>query len=492
MNWQLAIGALAAVSLISLTFGYLGGRNFAEKRYAGPLQDFVLANRSLKSGNIIQLLLSTSFSLNGMLYQIWLGYTIGLWALAVQGVWALSYPWLAQYVHRVREAPSLHAFLGKRYGYHTRILAAACSVIGLTILVGWEFNIGRSIFAAFLSDANGANSLTYFMVATIVVSGVYTTMGGLGGDAFADTIQNIYKFLMYILIGSLLYLSLRATDLVTFKATLVTPLSTALASLGVFGFITNVAFSLVWQFVDMSCWQNVIASRAELSDARAKGALRKSGIAVFIAPGIIGTIIGALVLHSPTVTADNIMAKAIAALPNNGLLLFGIFAALLATIMSMVDGELLASAYAFACDIIFARTSITELDSDERKANKVLFLVRSLLFIFAIVGSLGVLALLEHGVTLFAVTYVLVIAQLALFGPVFFGLTVSESQVGDRMTAAIASGLIIGFGSWIGGQLSGLDWPTTGAGFFTIIASVATAWLLHLRYGERRWLLPAE
>ena len=98
MNWKLALLALATVAVVSLAAGFVGARRYSQQRYDGPLQDFLLASKGLERGSLIQLLLSTSFSLNGMLYQIWLGYKIGLWALLVQGFWVLSYFWLAKYV----------------------------------------------------------------------------------------------------------------------------------------------------------------------------------------------------------------------------------------------------------------------------------------------------------------------------------------------------------------------------------------------------------
>jgi hypothetical protein len=247
-------------------------------------------------------------------------------------------------------------------------------------------------------------------------------------------------------------------------------------SLGVFGLITNLAFSAVWQFVDMSTWQSVIASKR--GDAGAIRALKESGIAVFIAPGVIGTILGALLVNATGVTSDNVMSQIMELLPNSRALVFVVFVALLATIMSMVDGALLAASYSFVCDILFRKFSLKEIDENQKRSYVVLAFLRVSLLLVAIGGGLGVNYLVEHGISLFNVTYVLVIGQLALAGPVLTALR-GHRQANDRMAWSIFAGLVVGFGSLYGG-LSFPDqvWLLTGAGFFASVASYVIATLV--------------
>jgi Na+/pantothenate symporter len=488
MNWNLALSALAAVTVVSMAAGFLGARKYAQQQYAGPIQDFVLASKGLERQSLIQLLLSTSFSLNGMLYQTWLGHKIGLWGLVVQAFWVASFFWLAKYVDQVRGAPSLHAFLGQRFGTRTRVLAAACSVIGFSIFVGWEFNVGKSTFAGLLEPAGGLyDYLAWFMIATVFVSVLYTAVGGLAGDAIADLIQNIVKLSVYVLMAALLFIVARnagATD--TILPRLFPPLSAPIVELGILGFITNIAFSALWQFVDMSAWQSIIASKNRLDNDGAKSALRLSGFAVFVAPGIIGTLLGAFMLASPEINADNIMARLISTLPiTNPVFAFLVFVALLATIMSVVDGIMLAASYSLVCDIIYRNESLEDLDSDKSRSFKILAALRVALAAVAIIGSLGVMVLVERfGVSLFNITYVLIICQLALVGPVFYGLKNSVAA-GDKMVWAIAFGLVIGLASLVCSILSGQEWLLTGAGLFTIIASYLSAALFSRRASQR-------
>lgn len=78
MTWTLASAAPVTIVTVPIIFGFFGGRRLAEKTIEEPIQDFVLANRQLDKLNIVQLSLSTPFSLNGMLHQIWIGHTIGI------------------------------------------------------------------------------------------------------------------------------------------------------------------------------------------------------------------------------------------------------------------------------------------------------------------------------------------------------------------------------------------------------------------------------
>lgn len=246
-------------------------------------------------------------------------------------------------------------------------------------------------------------------------------------------------------------------------------------NLGVFGLITNLAFSLVWQFVDMSTWQNVIASSHKLNNNAAKQALKTGGLAVFIAPGVIGTLLGVFLAGTPNVNDNNIMTKLVEVLPyDNSVLSFAIMVALLASIMSTIDGPLLAASYAFVCDFLHHNTSLMEIDSDEDLATKVLISVRIFIGVIAIAGTIGVFGLLELGISLFDIVYVLIICQLALTGPVLAGLW-NRMGIGNRMIWAIVAGLLVGFGAFGGSQLTGLEWLHTGAGFFTMLASATVA-----------------
>lgn len=482
MTWTLAISALAAISIISLVSGFVGGRSGVRDGFRGPLHEYLLANQGLERQSVVQLLFSTSFSLNGMLYQVWLGYSIGLWALLVQGAWALSYVLLATHVERVREAKSLHSFLGEHFGKSTRILAGLCSIVGFTLLVGWEFNVGKSTFEGLL-NLDPAQSVAPSLVmaltfATVFSSFLYTVVGGLRSNAFANSVQNVVKFVVFSLLIYLLYKASQISpSTLSLQSALFPTFSQLISSLGAFGLITNIAFSLVWQFVDMSTWQSVIASSRKLDVNGARSALRLGGLAVFIAPGVIGTVLGALLSGMAGVTDNNVMTKLVSALPGDSpALLFLVFAALFASIMSMIDGLLLAAAYSFVCDLMHSQESLEQIDMDRTRAERVLTVVRLFVGVIALVGTLGVLiGLVDYlGVSLFDLTYVTIICQLALAGPVLLGLQ-GRNSAKTRMVYAIALGLVAGFGAFTASRLTGEEWLMTGAGFFGMMTSIIVA-----------------
>jgi len=480
MIWNQALLALACVAGLSLLSALWRPHQLQGRESQGLLHEYLLANQSLRRSNIVDLLLSTSFSLNGMLYQIWLGYLIGIWALVVQGVWALSYVLLARHVQVIRQSKSLHGFLGDHFGPQTRVLAGICSIVGFTVLLGWEFSVGRSTFEGLLNFEQPKGSQTgpalWLTMATVLSCFIYTAIGGLRSNALANKAQNLLKIAVYLWLITLLAYAVLGTEWRSILwAFLVSPMK-AVESLGYLGLITNIAFSLVWQFVDMSTWQSVTAStQGETEDQTRKG-LIEAGIAVFFAPGIVGTCLGVLLNHEPGVTSDNVMAKVVAVLPQESTFwMFVVFAALIASIMSMIDGLMLASAYSLVTDILHPKESLQDLDSDPARAERMLALLRVFLALLAVAGTWGVVWLLDVlKIGLFDIVYVLIVCQLSLTGPVLAGLWGREAT--GPMVWAIVAGLVVGFATVIGRvampQLAGV---VEGAGLWTIIASVAVA-----------------
>ena len=464
-----ALGIVAALSLLS---------GFFASHEGGPrVREYLLANQSLPPTRVSQLLLSASFSLNGMLYQCWLGYKVGLWALLIQGVWASSYFMLSRYCETLRNSKGLHAFLDARYGSSTRLCAATCSAIGMTVLIGWEFMVGRSTFARVTGTQSSGFVTTVFLSSTIGVSLVYTALGGLRGNAFANQVQNIIKLLTFLTIIALMYAvgANRTAGPGLIEALTPSP-GSLVDELGWFGLITNLAFSAVWQFVDMSTWQSVVASRSSPAHVDAGRALRAAGYLVFLAPGVVGTIIGAMLSGPKDVTQDTIMPAILATLPaGNDLLTVLVFMALFAALMSTIDGLLLAASYTLTCDVIHRRTPVDEIDAEEELSQRVLTTARTLMIAIAILGTIGVAILVDVcGVGLFDIVYWAVAAQLSLTGPVVMAL-MNPTRIASRMHHAVIAGLTTGAVCLAASRLWGLTWMETGSGTFTMLVSVVVA-----------------
>jgi Na+/pantothenate symporter len=253
-----------------------------------------------------------------------------------------------------------------------------------------------------------------------------------------------------------------------------------IANLGVWGLITNLVFSLVWQFVDMSTWQSVIASNKKLNVDESRIALRLGGIATFIAPGIVGTFLGVFLVGTEGVTDSNVMMKVIDLLPaESPVMLFCVFVAILASIMSTIDGLLLAAAYTLVCDLVHSKETLEQLDEKREHAEGILILIRLFIGVIAVIGTLGVLVGLVQwlNISLFDLFYVVIVSQLALFGPVFVGLR-SRASKQPQMVYAIVSGLVIGFGAFAASRITGQEWLMQGAGVFAMTISVVVALVL--------------
>ena len=234
-------------------------------------------------------------------------------------------------------------------------------------------------------------------------------------------------------------------------------------------------FSLSWQFVDNSTWQNIIGGKEEEKGDSSKS-VKFSGYLVFIAPGIIGTILG-ICLHSVVdVTADNVLASVLAFNPGSDLLVFLFFMLIISCIMSMIDGLFLASTFAFVIDILKPNTSIEELDNNPIRANKLLIGIRLILVAFAIIGIWGVKWLMEIlDLNLFDFVYIVIITQLALIGPVWFAI---KGRKGKSGITIIITSLVIGFLTAILGSIFKIGFLTDGAGTITVLVSFVLSYLL--------------
>ena len=358
-----------------------------------------------------------------------------------------------------------------------RVIAGVCSVVGIMYLMGWEVEIGRQILGGLIGSTGeiaGEQSMTG---ATWLASGIvfgcllYTVLGGLRGNASADIVLNLMKLLT---IGFITFLLLKwppTQTQVSFWSAMFPSVATMQENLGWWGMITNIAFSLTWQFVDTSTWQSVIAGVRKKDDAVWNLCL--SGVAIFIAPGILGTLLGVSLAGSPGITAENILVKAVSLAPSvNGMVLFFMFVAVVACVMSMIDGLFLASAYALVVDIMHPNKRLSQLDAVPEEAERLLIRIRIALIFIAIVAIWGARFLINDVLkgSLFDFVYIVIITQLALIGPVLTGLL---NRVARRfpLWLPIFIALAIGFGSIIVGTKFDIKWLIDGAGTFTIFAS---------------------
>lgn len=478
LPWNAALWALAFVA-VSAALLALPGLPSRRPKFEGALRGFLLAGTSLGKTSVISLLLSGSFGLNSLFYQVWLGYVVGAWGLIAQGAWALSFILLAKYTSKVIRTSSLHGLLGDRFGTVTKVIAGVTSMVGMMYLLGWEVGIGQSMFEFMLTDgspeSNAATASTWLIVAVVCSALLYTVLGGLRGNALADLLLNTVKIVAVSVCAVVLWINRDTLLAGSFASRLFPSVSTMTAQLGWIGLITNIAFSLAWQFVDMSTWQSVIAGKEHGLEVSTSN-LRKSGWAIFVAPGIIGTILGVSLAGMPDITGENILGVAISALPgSDAIVLFVAFVAVIACIMSLVDGLLIANAYTFVIDVLNPNNTLDQLDNDRDKAERIVLITRILLFAIAALAAWGVQFLIGiFGGNLFDFVYVVIITQLSLIGPVLVALLTDRSSR-FPMWASILFAAFMGFAASAFGNSLEMSWLINGAGTITIVASVLAA-----------------
>lgn len=482
MILNLAIIAFLSVFIFAIIMA-LFQINASKNKTAGTIENFLLGGRSLGKMSIVNLLLSSSFGVNALFYAVWLGYTIGIWGLVIQGAWALSFVFLTPYSDRIRSGNSLHDFLGKKFGLTTKIMAAFCSLIGIMYLMGWEVGIGETSLNLILTTSNqmsteeAASSTNLLIIGIVLGALVYTIVGGLKGNAFVDKLLNLLKILVIILLAYFLLERFFSLENVSFSKAMFPSFQTMKENLGVWGLMTNLIFNLSWQFVDNSSWQSLIAG-AETNKKETTRNLRLSGLVIFLTVGLLGTMIGAMLANTPEITPDNILTQAVQLLPeHNTLLTIGMFILITACIMSLLDGLFLASALTLVIDI-FQSSKKSIWNKQNVSSKKKLLLVRIALILIAIIAVWGVkFILFITGANLFDFVYIVIITQLALFGPVLIGLATDRVSK-KHMWLAIIIGLIVGFGSIGVGTLYDQKLLLDGAGTFTLVSSLIFSYLI--------------
>lgn len=477
----LALAVLAAFFLF-LAF-------FTRKRGFQSIPDFFLAGRRVPPYLVVSLLLSGSFSLNGMLYQIYLGYKIGFWSLLTQAAWASSFFLLAPFSKTVANSGGLHSFLGSTYSPATRQLAAACSIIGLSFQIGWEYNVAKSAISG-LTDPPLPSVVVGLAVMLILgVTTFYTLLGGLRSNVWTDLFQNALKGACFIVLA-VLAISATARIVTTsdFWTAAKTPFSAAVAELTLVGFLTNLAFSLAWQFVDMTTWQSVAATDSNANPTAARKILYWSVPTVFIAPGVIGTIIG-ISLTGQTLDSNSVLPALLGTVGTSSLIVFILTIAIAATAMSFVDGMLLGVGFTLITDLLFRkqvdRYRLLDQPSPSEAADpsyrqRVATIVgwTRIALIAAAIGGTYVLSALGDllHLDLFGLVYIVIVSQLALLGPVLIGLLRREAKPWSG-PAAIVVGLVVGHGLAVLGGFLENEGLTSGSSVFALLASLSIAFL---------------
>lgn len=361
----LLLGGFAATVALSLVIGAWGRR-----RSSGSLVSFFWGDNNLSVAQGTHLNLSTSFAINGVLYSAWLGYIAGWASILPQVIWCVGFLFLARYAKRLghlSRTGTLHGNIGYVFGKNAARLAALASLIGFTLLFGWELYIGSSMFTAVMpSHSANIETILYFSLAAIAA--IYSMLGGLRGNLHANQFQNYLSGAA--LLVAIVYLGWFATGTRPFTAHDFVDWQTlpALAKeLTIAGIITNAVLFLVYQFLDMSVWQNIAA--VSESGKNPKRTLWGSAFWILLFPGVTGSALGMLMRsHTTGIDPNNIVPMLLMQVEAQpiifGFLVMGFFAMMLST----VDGLLLAACQAVTWDVT-DRKAVLQILSARGKAD---------------------------------------------------------------------------------------------------------------------------
>lgn len=381
---QLVIGFVTMV-VLSFLIG-----TFA-RRKGDTIRNFFYGDNTLSVNHVVNLILSTSFSMNGMVYQTWLGYSIGWAAVLMQVIWCLSFILLSKKAIKVQNLinkyGTLHGSIASQFGAKTGKVAAVATVIGFTMLVGWELIVGTSLFSAVAPNSVELKYILIFVLAGI--GGIYTISGGLKGNLYANIFQNWFGVLSMVFICFFFYFTNKSNSSISLGS-----LKDLFVNIGVVGFITNAVFSLSWQFVDMTNWQ---ALGSESKTESPHKALWYSAIWVLFVPGVVGTVLGLLLRNFDNLNPDSIFLVIIQNLSAYPSLLIFVSAGFVATMLSTIDGLMLASGQVVTWDLthhdkIFKLFSMKKEDitNESRQEEKnIINLTRYWIFGLGIIGSMA-------------------------------------------------------------------------------------------------------
>lgn len=347
--YQLLIG-FGVMVLLSMLLGS------SARRDTSSIIAFFWGDNELKPAHGIHLLLSSPFSMNGIMYQTFLGYAIGWAAVLLQVIWCLSYVLMALYgrkIARLARTGTLHGNIGRVFGPGAERAAAVASIIGFTLQVGWELIVGVSIFSIVAPGNVSLQGVLIFALAGI--GAVYTILGGLRGNVRANLVQNYVGGIALWVVVLFLMFKGPGTGPFTGDAPWDGGSLTRLVTvLTVGGLITNAIFSLVWQFVDMSTWQNLAATE-DKADAP-KRVLYWSSLWVFIFPGVVGTLAGMYMRSVAGLDSNNIVPHLVEVLGRYRVISTFVAAGFVAAMLSTIDGLLLAASQAVTWDLTQHRT----------------------------------------------------------------------------------------------------------------------------------------
>lgn len=359
---------LIATVIVITGFGLFIAIASLRRKGSHRLFNFFVAGQTLPPSLAGQVYWGNSLALgNGIAFFATLTLFWGPAAFWVQIPWAIGMVllgYLAPVIGRATKADTIHGFLGKQIGFGSRGLASIVTTFGFVLNLGFEVMIGALLIAYLLG------SPSVIIPAIIVIAiffAAYCNIGGYRANALTDRIQNIFGV---IVVGGLVtyYWVFAPETIEQGRAEFVSSVFD-FSGVPIWAFGGMCLYAFFVQFVDMSNWQNISATRLSGSDwkLRIRREFRTAALLSLIVPGALCVALAAPLMGREI--ADEVVVGELlrGAIPTDGifagLLWGGAMLALLGTMQSTADSFLMAATQTASWDLFDRKRVHTALSS---------------------------------------------------------------------------------------------------------------------------------
>lgn len=426
--------------LLTVTIGFFIYIKIAFRAQTGKIEKFFLAGRNIGQSLFINASWGTNFAFaNSIFYAFWLTYTIGLVALWVQTLWAVGiclYALILPKLIRHTEHYTLHGYLGSLFGSKTRVMASIVSMTGLLICLGFEI----SFVSMFLAQVLGLKDFQFLVVALFAgFIATFCSIGGFQANVITDKISNRIMIVGMLILLVLSFLHNNFEWSMLQAGTLWKSFSdTSNTSVGL---LLGLAFFSLYNFIDMTNWQNISANSLKDNEIRhtriMQFALVKSALRFLAMPVFIGSMIGYFLrTMMPGITDQSVfMSQVVSGLMPHipifaalilGFLTFGFLASSLAG----ADSWLMASVQTLSWDLVdykkFKRANFKAVAMDAGLHERVTKRAKYMLLILGFGGTMIVYGISVFWGDIFSLQFIIFGAGLSMIPSLLYGLLIHE------------------------------------------------------------------
>lgn len=347
---------LIATVIVIAGFGLFIAVASSRRKGSHRLFNFFVAGQTLPPALAGQVYWGNSLALgNGIAFFATLALFWGPAAFWVQIPWAIGMVllgYVAPLIGQATQRDTIHGFLGNKIGFGARGLTSLVTTFGFVLNLGFEVMIGALLISYLLG------STEIIIPAIIVISiffAAYCNIGGYRANALTDRIQNILG--VFVVAGLVCYYWVLAPEsIVAGRVEFITTV-TDFANVPIWAFGGMCLYAFFVQFVDMSNWQNISATRLSGGDWKKKirGEFRIAAILSLIVPGALCVALSAPLAGRDLADEAVVGELLLGALPTAGVFAGVIWGfallALLGTMQSTADSFLMAATQTTSWDL---------------------------------------------------------------------------------------------------------------------------------------------